>query len=149
MYEYDHVQYFIGFFAIVLIICIAVSALYIVSLWKLFNKAGEKGWKAIVPIYNYWIMAKLAVPENPELYFVLLFVPLANIFASFYLTFKFAKAYGASDALCILTLFFSIVTFPILAFNRQYQYIYPFNGPGNYPGGPNDGYYGPGNYPGN
>lgn len=31
----------------------------IVGMWKLFTKAGEPGWKAIVPIYNSWTFLKL------------------------------------------------------------------------------------------
>lgn len=27
--------------------------------WKMFEKAGEAGWKAIVPIYNFYIMFKI------------------------------------------------------------------------------------------
>lgn len=28
-------------------------------LWKMFNRAGESGWKAIVPVYNVYIMNKI------------------------------------------------------------------------------------------
>ncbi len=31
----------------------------IAGLWKIFEKAGEKGWKALIPIYNYYIWLKL------------------------------------------------------------------------------------------
>ena len=36
-----------------------VGILWIISFWRLFSKAGEKGWKAIIPIYNMYIMYKL------------------------------------------------------------------------------------------
>ena len=43
------------------IVCIVIAyeILLIVSYWKLYNKAGEKGWKAIIPIYNEFIRYKL------------------------------------------------------------------------------------------
>lgn len=43
------------------VICIAIAyeILLIVSYWKLYNKAGEKGWKAIIPFYNEFIRYKL------------------------------------------------------------------------------------------
>ena len=47
----------IGFaflFALVIII------INFVGMWKLFEKAGEDGWKAIIPIYNTLIMSKIA-----------------------------------------------------------------------------------------
>lgn len=27
--------------------------------WKMFEKAGEPGWKALIPIYNYYILFKI------------------------------------------------------------------------------------------
>ncbi len=29
------------------------------GLWKIFEKAGEKGWKALIPVYNYYIWLKI------------------------------------------------------------------------------------------
>ncbi len=37
----------------------AIAVVSIVALWKLFTKSGEKGWKAIIPLYNQYIMYKL------------------------------------------------------------------------------------------
>lgn len=34
------------------IIVSIVAILLIVAQWKIFTKAGEKGWKSIIPIYN-------------------------------------------------------------------------------------------------
>lgn len=31
---------------------------YIICLWKIFEKAGEKGWKSLVPFYNSYIFMK-------------------------------------------------------------------------------------------
>ena len=33
--------------------------LLIIAGWKIFEKAGEPGWKAIIPIYNLYIMYKI------------------------------------------------------------------------------------------
>ena len=33
--------------------------LIIIANWKIFEKAGEPGWKAIIPIYNIYIMFKI------------------------------------------------------------------------------------------
>lgn len=48
---------FLGF--IVAIIAI-VTILGIIANWKIFKKAGEKGWKSIIPIYNSYILFKIA-----------------------------------------------------------------------------------------
>lgn len=38
---------------------IAVYALYVVGLWKVFKKAGEDGWKALIPFYNTYVLIKI------------------------------------------------------------------------------------------
>ena len=57
------------------------SILIIVSLWKIFKKAGKPGWASIVPIYNMIVL--LEITELPLWYIVLFFIPFANIYALF------------------------------------------------------------------
>ena len=33
-----------------------VGAIYVVANWKIFEKAGQPGWAAIIPIYNIIVM---------------------------------------------------------------------------------------------
>lgn len=42
------------------LIQIAIAVLTIVSLWMVFAKAGEGGWKIFIPIYNEYIKFKIA-----------------------------------------------------------------------------------------
>ena len=39
---------------------LVVSILMIIAMWKIFEKAGEKGWKALIPIYDSYILWKIA-----------------------------------------------------------------------------------------
>ena len=43
---------------ILIIIYIAVIVFEIAALWKVFVKAGQPGWAAIIPFYNYYIVAE-------------------------------------------------------------------------------------------
>lgn len=43
-----------------LIIILVFAVLYIAGLWKVFEKAGEPGWLAIFPVYNWVIALKIA-----------------------------------------------------------------------------------------
>ncbi|MBC7426346.1 MAG: signal peptidase I [Bacteroidia bacterium] len=45
---------------IISLIALAISIVFIAGLWKTFQKAGEPGWAAIVPIYNFIIILKMA-----------------------------------------------------------------------------------------
>ena len=50
-----------GIGAIVFIIIeLGAVVLAIAGMWKVFEKAGHPGWAAIVPIYNGYVMLKVA-----------------------------------------------------------------------------------------
>ena len=50
----------IGSMLITLLIGILIFyILYIIANWKIFTKAGEPGWKSLIPIYNVYIMYKI------------------------------------------------------------------------------------------
>ena len=38
--------------------------LFIISSWRIFEKAGENGWKALVPFYNMYIIFKIVGMRN-------------------------------------------------------------------------------------
>lgn len=38
----------------------AISIFSIVCMWMVFEKAGEPGWQAIIPVWNAWVLAKIA-----------------------------------------------------------------------------------------
>lgn len=42
-----------------LVIGLIISITTFIAWWKIFEKAGEKGWKAIIPIYNLYILFKI------------------------------------------------------------------------------------------
>ena len=43
-------------YSVISLIC---AVLIIIAWWKIFTKAGEKGWKSIIPIYNGYTQFKL------------------------------------------------------------------------------------------
>ena len=40
-------------------IAIMFAVLQIIAAWKVFEKAGEKGWKSLIPFYNIYILFKV------------------------------------------------------------------------------------------
>ena len=52
--------FFAIFLGFMLLITVVMLVIYFIALWKLFVKAGEDGWKAIIPIYNTLVMSKIA-----------------------------------------------------------------------------------------
>ncbi len=59
------------------IIPLAFFILWIAGLWKIFEKAGQPGWAAIIPIYNLYIITKIAGKE--WWWLLLLLIPIVNI----------------------------------------------------------------------
>lgn len=47
-------------FLVIMLIALAMCVIVVVCQWKLFTKAGEPGWAAIIPIYNTFVMSKIA-----------------------------------------------------------------------------------------
>ena len=42
-----------------LILTIAYYILLVIGYWKMFEKGGEPGWKALIPLYNWYILFKM------------------------------------------------------------------------------------------
>lgn len=41
--------------AVCVIVAVALVALFIVAEWRILTKAGEKGWKSLIPFYNIFV----------------------------------------------------------------------------------------------
>ena len=46
--------------AVYLVICLVWYIIMIVANWKIFTKAGEAGWKSIIPFLNTYVIYKIA-----------------------------------------------------------------------------------------
>ena len=104
---------------------LGVLIFYIVSviaLWRVFNKAGESGIWAFIPIINLYKMCKIADGNGWK--FLLFIIPIVNVIYAFLLNIRMAKAFGKSTLFGILLVFFNIIFTYILAFGSA-QYIGP------------------------
>lgn len=75
-----------------------VGIIAIIAWWKIFTKAGEKGWKILIPFYNIYIMYKLF--WKPAIFVILIILyaltAAGSIAASYGLTAAFL--YGGGSA---------------------------------------------------
>jgi hypothetical protein len=103
-----------------MIVALLFAALLVASLWKIFAKAGEPGWAAIVPIYNIVVLLKVA--GKPIWFIVLFFVPLVSLVAAFLVSFGLAKNFGKGGGFGVGLALLGFIFYPILAFgDAQYQ----------------------------
>lgn len=132
-YGYDSSAYaaagvtaFLGVYSVVLI---AIAVIQIVAQWKLFTKAGEKGWKSIIPIYNYVILFKIS-GLSPWLLFILLasVIPfvgwIAVVALMAVLAYKLAKSFGKDGGWAVGLYFLPSIFYMILAFGKS-TYVGP------------------------
>ena len=48
-----------GMATALMVLSLVFTVLLIIAHWKMFTKAGEKGWKSLIPIYSDYILYKL------------------------------------------------------------------------------------------
>lgn len=107
-------------FALVAIIWLAVAVLIIAGLWKVFEKAGQPGWAAIIPIYNLYIV--LQIVGKPWWWLLLLLIPFVNIVIFLIVYITLAQAFGKGIGFGLGLTFLAPIFIPILGFgSAQYQ----------------------------
>jgi hypothetical protein len=90
-----------------------VAVVVIAAMWKVFTKAGQPGWAAIVPIYNVIVLLQIA--GKPIWWLLLMLIPLVNIIV-FVLVYRgLARNFGQGVGFTIGLLFLSPIFVPILA----------------------------------
>lgn len=101
------------------IICIALSVVMIVAMWKIFEKAGKDGWIALIPFYNAWTLFEIGGQKGAYIFFAL--IPCVGPIIYFVFEIKayleIAKRFGKDTGFGVFSIFFPYITFPILAFS--------------------------------
>ena len=108
--------YLISFLLLMLTILMAISC------YRIYQKAGRKGWEALIPIYNFIILFKI-VGIGPLMIF-LIFIPLINIIFAISVAIKLASSFGKSTAYGLGLAFLPFIFYPMLAFSSA-TYISP------------------------
>ncbi len=132
---------------IVAIIALVWIVLSIIGLWKVFSKAGEKGWKSIIPILNtytlfkiswkplmFWIYFGLSIAtgiinsvsgndsDNFGILILSLAVSVASLVISIMLYNKLSHAFGKGTGFTVGLVFLSPIFLMILGCgSAQYQ----------------------------
>lgn len=105
---------------ILAVIIIIILTITLISGSKVFKKANRSGISAIIPFYNIWIL--LEIVNLPKIYFVLMLIPIVNIFAYIKISFILAKLFRKSKMFAIGLIVLPFIFYPILAFSGS-EYI--------------------------
>jgi hypothetical protein len=108
-----------GFLVAMLVIVVFMIA----AMWKIFEKAGQPGWAAIIPFYNAYIILKIV--GKPTWWLILLIIPLVNIVFAIWTYNMLSKSFGKDEGFTVGLLLLGIIFFPILGFGPA-KYLGPF-----------------------
>lgn len=92
------------------------------GLYKIFEKAGEKGWKAIIPGYNFYVWLKIL--KKPWWWLILILIPTVGVFMLpilFVLTANFFGKRKFLDHVYAVVGYF--IYMPYLGFSKEMKFL--------------------------
>ena len=98
----------------VMFVYFAIIIFLVIAMWKLFSKAGQPGWASIIPIYNTYVLLKIA--GKPGWWLLLFFIPLVNLVIGIMALHGVSTRFGKGAGFTVGLLFLPIIFLPILAF---------------------------------
>lgn len=104
----------------IILVTILLTTIVLISRWQIYIKAGKKGWSNLIPIYSDIVL--LQIVKLPLWYILLSIIPIVNIYYIFKVHIELARKFGKSKVFGILTVFFSFICLPIIAFNKKNKY---------------------------
>ena len=129
------------FFIVMMLFAIAVAVIKIIGQWKMFKKANDEGWKAIIPVYNqitlcklvgvtpWWILIVFCLALAANIPFLGILFALVEMAASIYfaiiLAVSVARSYSKSDAYAVGLILLAPVFYLILGVSKSAEYVGP------------------------
>ena len=99
------------------LIYLAIIIAVIAGWWMIFTKAGEAGWKSIIPIWNYLIILK--VVGRDWWWILLLLIPIVNFIVLIIVSIDLAKSFGRGTGFGIGLAFLAPIFAMILGFGSD------------------------------
>lgn len=113
-----------GVYLFTMFLSLVLNLVIIFAMWGMFKKAGHEGWKALIPIYNWYLMFEIIYGQGWKMF--LLLVPVLSYIVVFAYPIRMAQAYGKSVGFGIANIFFMPVTMCMLGFGGS-DYEGPIN----------------------
>lgn len=107
-----------------LIFFFAIVIFFMVCHWKIFTKAGQEGWKSLIPFYNAYV--QLEITKQPTIWLLFFFIPFVNIYFGIRHIHGLSRAFGKDVGFTIGLIFLTPIFYAILAFGDA-KYVYANN----------------------
>lgn len=94
----------------------AIVILTLAGMWKVYTKAGRKGWESIIPIYNLYVLTKIV--KKPAYWTILMLIPFIGIIWNIWAYNLLAKNFGKGEGTTLGLIFLPFIFFPMLGFGE-------------------------------
>jgi len=115
--DFSHAPGFDTQMKVTMAVMFGLVLLAFISLAKAFAIMGEPWWAAFIPIYQTYIMIRIA--RRPGYWLLLCFLPCINIIVFFIVCLDFVKPYGKGTLMGLLLFFFPFIALPAIAFTSS------------------------------
>ena len=99
---------------LIILLALAVTALAIIAMWKVYAKAGQPGWAIFVPIYSFIVLLKIV--NKPWWWIFLMLIPIANIVFAIIVLNRLSLSFGKGSGFTVGLIFLGIIFWCILDF---------------------------------
>ena len=95
-----------------------------VGLWKMFEKSGYRGWKVLIPVYNFYIWTKITEKSKWWIFYACL--PVVNIYVFILMLQEHLKCFRKNTVgIQLVAVLFPYIYLPYLGFNKKDGYTKP------------------------
>jgi ABC-type sulfate transport system permease subunit len=107
-------------YLLISLISIALSLFLLISAWNIFEKAGQPGWTAIIPIYNLLIF--LHIIGKPWWWIFLIIITPLNLVFGVWAVNLLSKSFEKGVWYTVGLIFLPYIFIPVLGFgDAQYK----------------------------
>jgi hypothetical protein len=106
-----------GGVAVFWLVALAILVFEIAAYWKVFVKAGRPGWAALIPIYNIYVLVKIA--GRPGWWVILYFIPIVSFIIGIIVGVDVARNFGRGSGFGVGLALLAPIFFPILGFGSS------------------------------
>ena len=104
-----------------------LGLLLVVCPWRIYAKAEQPGWTAVVPVYSTLVLLKII--GKPWWWLLLLLIPFVNIVFAIWAVNLLSRSFGKSEGFTVGMLLLPFIFMPVLAFDRSVHYQGPAGDP--------------------
>ena len=111
---------FMSVFWGILAFAFIIGIFMVVCMCRLYTMAGQPGWAAIVPIYNYVVM--LRIIQKPWWWILLILIPYIGMIWGIWSLNLFVKSFGKGTGYTVGVIFLPFIFLPMLAFSSDTRF---------------------------